>query len=1013
MKTGVMTGLAIALMAAVPVLATEPAQRRLASVVPTYNQIFRHADPGVITIGEFQRVPAYLSHSSKVLRAIGNGVERVRFTPTLPYNGHYRVYGWWPLDAQAGEAELRVSSHDGIQRLPLTLARTGGQWQELGTFSFAAGQPATLEFVERHGVLLVDAIRIEFVGPTAPPPQLSQNKLPLIEAGVSYRAKVPVSGGVAPYRFVVTDGALPRGMMLDAATGELRGRAAEPGHHEVIVAVTDARGNRGSGRLQLDVIESETTITSDAETASQWAGRSVADADAVAGKLAQPQPANADLSTLIAALAATPDGEWLRANLNAYSDVWAPAALRPLDNGGNPTPAKIIGAWSGFAWDRNRGELWLYGGGHANYSGNDVYRWRGSTRMWERASLPSEVTKDIRNNYVAIDGPDRAPPSAHTYDNNIFLPLHDRLLVFGGAAYNNGGMFLRAVDALTSRRTGPYLFDPNRADPNKVGGSTGSHVKRVGPYPEIVGGDMWQNRDMFLNLASTPKLPGSHTEGCTAYAEENGRDVVYVGVRNGGGTATTLFRYVINDLNNPTQDSWQQVGGYWDAPQGQTACAYDGEQKLFVRTGSTTRPFMVWNLNTPGPNNYEFAVVPQDPSGAFTAALAAGTFKMRDCGLDFDETRRRYGLWCTGNQLYWLTPPATVSASGWTIEKIPTPIGAAPPFSIGTGVLGKWKFIPNLNAFMGLLDVNQGNIWIYKPFGWTPPEGDSNIRPSVSLTAPQSGQEFIVGDPITISANASDVDGVVTRVEFYDGSNLLATDASAPYQFTWLDAPTGNRTLSARAYDDLDGMTLSSPVSITVLPGASGTVELQEGLNGYAGTRDTYLSTYSKNSNYGQSSLLYDETSSYTQLFQFAIFQREGGPVPDNAIIQSATLRVYKYSAYDPLYSVYRMLRPWDEAQATWNVARNGESWSGLGASAAGTDYLATPDAQKQAPWSAGWLEFDVSASLQAMQAGAANHGWRLRRTGGDGANLKKLYSSEATADPSKRPMLVVTYAAP
>ena len=384
--TSVMSGFAIALMAAVPGQASEPTQRRLPPSQPAYNQIFRHADPGVVTIGEFERVPGYLSLSKKALRAIGKGQERVRFQPILPYDGHYRVYAWWPLDAHAGKAALRVTSRDGMQQLPLALANAGGQWQELGTFSFTGGQPANIEFVEQHGVLLVDAIRVEFVGHRAPPLQLSQNKLPLIEAGVSYQAKVPVSGGVAPYRFTITDGTLPRGMVLDGATGELRGRAAEPGHHEVVVAVTDAHGNRGGGRLQLDVIESETAITSDAETASQWAGRSVTETGSAVGKLAQPEQANADLSELIAALAATPDGEWLRANLNAYSDVWTPAALRPLDNGGNPTPSKIIGAWSGFAWDRNRGELWLYGGGHANYSGNDVYRWRGSSRMWERAS---------------------------------------------------------------------------------------------------------------------------------------------------------------------------------------------------------------------------------------------------------------------------------------------------------------------------------------------------------------------------------------------------------------------------------------------------------------------------------------------------------------------------------------------------------------------------------------------------------------------------------------------------
>ena len=92
---------------------------------------------------------------------------------------------------------------------------------------------------------------------------------------------------------------------------------------------------------------------------------------------------------------------------------------------------------------------------------------------WERAALPSEVRQDALGNWIAVDGPDNAPASAHTYDNNIFLPIWDRFLVFGGAAFNNGGAYLREATPTTSRRTGPYLFDPSKADPNKVGGTNG------------------------------------------------------------------------------------------------------------------------------------------------------------------------------------------------------------------------------------------------------------------------------------------------------------------------------------------------------------------------------------------------------------------------------------------------------------------------------------------------------------------------------------------------------------
>ena len=39
----------------------------------------------------------------------------------------------------------------------------------------------------------------------------------------------------------------------------------------------------------------------------------------------------------------------------------------------------------------------------------------------------------------------------------------------------------------------------------------------------------------------------------------------------------------------------------------------------------------------------------------------------------------------------------------------------------GGGVLGKWKYIPELDAFVGLQDTAAGNVWIYKPIGWTRP----------------------------------------------------------------------------------------------------------------------------------------------------------------------------------------------------------------------------------------------------------------------------------------------------
>jgi len=249
-----------------------------------------------------------------------------------------------------------------------------------------------------------------------------------------------------------------------------------------------------------------------------------------------------------------PAGSWAHVNNTLLSSVWTPADLRPMVGSSNPPPSKVLQPWSSVAYDTRRGDILAYGGGHANYAGNDTYRWRSSTLSWERMSLPSQVQYGISNPAItmAIDGADAAPPSAHTYDNNVFLPLANRMLVWGGAAYNTGSGFQRPdeVTAGVYRLTGPYFFDPAKADPDKVGGTTGSHVKRVALYPQIKGGRMWENRDLPRYLGGKP-LP-LFLNGCTASAIENGHDVR---VRHLSGQPGLLMHARISRLSHPHGDA--------------------------------------------------------------------------------------------------------------------------------------------------------------------------------------------------------------------------------------------------------------------------------------------------------------------------------------------------------------------------------------------------------------------------------------------------------------------------
>jgi hypothetical protein len=153
----------------------------------------------------------------------------------------------------------------------------------------------------------------------------------------------------------------------------------------------------------------------------------------------------------------------------------------------------------------------------------------------------------------------------------------------------------------------------------------------------------------------------------------------------------------------------------------------------------------------------------------------------------------------------------------------------------------------------------------------------------------------------------------------------------------------------------------------------------------------------------------------YGALMRFAIFQSEGGPIPNGASIVSAELSVYKSGYYDPTYRLQRLLAAWSSGQATWHQRLTGVAWSTPGALAVGSDIASEVDAQVRATWNPGWVRFDVrnrvaTWSAQAAAGSLANHGWRMSYASGNN-NLTSFRSSEFSSDPALRPKLSIVYA--
>jgi hypothetical protein len=89
--------------------------------------------------------------------------------------------------------------------------------------------------------------------------------------------------------------------------------------------------------------------------------------------------------------------------------------------------------------------------------------------------------------------------------------------------------------------------------------------------------------------------------------------------------------------------------------------------------------------------------------------------------------------------------------------------------------------------------------------------------PFVLITNPTDDAKFIVGDDVTLTAEAQDRDGFIRKVEFFRDTTLVATVTNAPFTTT-LSFTNGRafHQLLARATDDAGASALSQPVFISI-----------------------------------------------------------------------------------------------------------------------------------------------------------------------------------------------------
>ena len=229
---------------------------------------------------------------------------------------------------------------------------------------------------------------------------------------------------------------------------------------------------------------------------------------------------------------------------------------------------------------------------------------------------------------------------------------------------------------------------------------------------------------------------------------------------------------------------------------------------------------------------------------------------------------------------------------------------------------------------------------------------------------------------------------------------LLATVGSnvRAYGNTGLAAGT-SYSYRVRAKNSAGNSAYSNVASATTLGAGSTTVtvDLRDGLNGYAGTEDTYVASGASGANFGTSTAVLADGADGANGELVSLLKWRLSGIPSSATVKSVRVQVRTFNPSNGTYRLYARNAAWAESTATWaNANIAGSQGIEIG------NFLPNSNTLHTITLNAAGI-----ALVQGWLNGtSANHGLTIRSTSADGIDFRS--SEYGTA--SQRPTLSITY---